>query len=240
MELTSIKTQLWQRRQEIATLWQTSLAEFDHTYPLPLNQFTKLVEDFIIVLFQTPLVGEEAYALGADFVQTHHVHPEVLTRTQTILLQELPSELCPEDLKAVQSRLIQTYNHFFAGYSEFAYMRLIESQAKEIKGLSTRHEKVTLFSINQHDAWLSLVEQVSNPIIFHDGTHILGVNPAIYTLPISLPQTLKEVPVLNLFVPWAQKSLKSILQSTILTAYETAVLIPEDIPLSISFQNISL
>lgn len=240
MNLTPIKNQLWQRRQDIAALWQASLTEFEHTYPSSVSQFTKLVEDFITALFETPVDEDKVSALGANFVQTHHVHLDVLMRTQTILLQELTAELCPEDIKAVQPRLVQVYNHFFAGYGEFAYTNLINSQAKEIERLVTGKERVMLSALHQEESWLFLVEQVSNPIIFHDGTHILDANAATHTLLDSPSQPLTGTPILALFATWAQKSLESVLQTRMLTNYETAVLTAQDIPASISFQNIPL
>ncbi len=240
MDLTPIKNQLWQRRQDIAALWQTSLAEFNHNYPLSLSQFTTLIEDFITALFETPVDEEKAYALGADFVQTHHIHPQVLVRTQTVLLQELVHELCPEHLKEVQPRLIQIYNHFLAGYGEFAYTRFIDHQEKEIKRLTTLQEQAKLFAIKQDASWFSLVEQVSNPIIFHDGKHILDANPAAHMLLASLAQPLKAKPVLALFALWAQKSLAQVLLTTTIESYETAVFPTASSPLSITFDNISL
>lgn len=240
MDLALIKNQLWQRRQDIAALWKTSLTEFDHNYPLTLSQFTKLVEDFITALFETPVAEDKAYALGADFVQSHHIHPDVLIRTQTILLQELPSELCSEDLKAVQPRLIHAYNHFLAGYGELAYTRLINNQDKEIKRLTILQEQAKLFAIKQEASLFSLVEQVSNPIIFHDGNYILEANPATYILLASPYETLNGESILTLFAPWAQKSLEQILQTTVIVPYETS---PSshftDTP-SIHFYNISL
>lgn len=240
MDLMRVKNQLWQRRQDIVALWQASLTEFDHTYPSSLNQFTKLVEDFIIVLFETPVNIEKAYTLGANFAQIHHIHADVLTKTQTILLLELTADLCSEDLKAVQPRLIQIYNHFFVGYYDFAYTKLLDRQAKESKQLVIEKEQITLFTIQQEESWFFLVEQVSNPIIFHDGMYILGANAAAHTMSGTLSPPLTGTPILALFAPWAQKPLELLLQTTILAKYETAVSSLQDMPFSVSIQNISL
>lgn len=240
MDLAPIKTKLWQRRQDIAARWQASLAEFDHNQPLTLSQFTKLVEDFITALFEAPVAEEKAYALGADFVQAHHIHPEVLVRTQTILLQELVDALCPEQLQTVQPRLIQAYNFFLAGYGEFAYTRFINNQEKEIKRLTALQEQARLFALKQDASWFSLVEQVSNPIIFHDGEYILDANPAADTLLAFPSLPLKGKPVLTLFVPWAQKSLAQVLQTTTIELYETAVSSTFGPIISINFHNIPL
>jgi DNA-binding CsgD family transcriptional regulator len=240
MDLAPIKTKIWQRRQDIAGHWQASLAEFNHNYPLSLSQFTTLVEDFITALFETPVDEEKAYALGADFVQSHHIHPDVLMRTQTILLQELSSELCPEDLKTVQSRLIQAYNHFFAGYGELAYSRLINSQAKEIERLTALQSQATLLSFKQDASWFSLVEQVSNPVVFHDGKHILDANLAAHTLLAFLSPPLKEKPILTIFAPWAQKSLEQVVQTTVIMPYETSLAPHLASDPAIYFYNISL
>ena len=238
MDLDLIKTKLWQRRQDIAALWKTTLTEFDHNYPLTLSQFTKLVEDFIIALFETPVDEEKAYALGSGFVQTHHIHPEVIMRTQTILLQELVYELCPDHLKAVQPRLIHAYNHFLAGYGELAYTRLINNQDKEIKRLTILQEQAKLFAIKQDASLFSLVEQVSNPIIFHDGKYILEANPATNTLLASPSEPLTGKSILTLFAPWAQKSLEQVLQTTVIVPYETAVSSHLGSPTSIHFCNV--
>jgi DNA-binding CsgD family transcriptional regulator len=240
MDLALIKIKLWQRRQDIAGRWQASLAEFAHNYPITLSQFTKLVEVFITALFEAPVAEEKVYALGADFVQTHFIHPQVLVRTQTVLLQELVHELCPDELKAVQPLLIQAYNCFLAGYGEFAYTRFIDHQEKEIKRLTALQEQAKLFAMKQDASRFSLVEQVSNPIIFHDGEYILDANPAAHTRLASSAQPLKGKPVLTLFAPWAQKSLAQVLQTTTIEPYETAVSPTPSSPISIIFHNIPL
>ena len=92
------------------------------------QRLVELTEQAIALLFAEPFERGQAQAIGASLAGLRYIEPQVLSRTQELLTQQLIEGLPADQVVALQPRLAELLGGLAAGFSEQACETILSEQ----------------------------------------------------------------------------------------------------------------
>jgi len=119
------------RRGAIADHWYEAIA---HTSFVPRrvavvrDELRTLTDQVITALLDEPVDRDRAWAIGASLAALHYVHPDALDGTLDVLGRRLMDGLPPDQVQALQPRLMTVLGALAAGFLTRSRAMLLDEQ----------------------------------------------------------------------------------------------------------------
>lgn len=126
-----VKDKLAARQAAIAEQWQQAIGQSSY---IPLSatevraRLSHLTEETIEVVFTQPWDARRAQNIGEALARMHYIQPQVAANTVDVLGRELTHGLAPEQLAAVQPRVIRLCKEFISGYFRVCLGVILQEQ----------------------------------------------------------------------------------------------------------------
>jgi PAS domain S-box-containing protein len=131
---------LLSRCHAIADHWYQAIARTSHVPHSAAEvrqRLVELTEQTIALLFTEPFERGQAQAIGALLAGLHYIEPEVLSRTQEVLAQQLIEGLPADQVVSLQPRLAELFGGLVVGFFEQARGIILNEQEQTRGALIT-------------------------------------------------------------------------------------------------------